>query len=247
MEWIDTAIVIRIGHFKESDIWVRLLTKKHGILNVFAFGGSRSKRRFSGCLDLLNCIKCKIKTTHNNEYFTLQEAVLLEGTSNLRSDSTLLGLVVNCVRFTDTFGINKDISSNTFNLLQEFMQLIKNKTQIHPLLPLFFRLKLASVHGFAPNFNACARCGQTICDNSHFLINEGILHCLSCYSGNNPYTIALPYNSLKQLRSIHEGSIESWYQLNLNIHEKRACASIIDGFIQYHLGILWENGYFKRM
>jgi len=247
MEWMDSAIVIRMGSFKESDLWVRLLTKRHGILNVFAFGGSRSRKRFCGCLDLLNLVSCKVKTSNNEQYFTLQEAVLLEGTNNLRTDSTLLGLIVNCVRFTDTLGVNKDISFDAFNLLHDFMLLVKNKTKIHPLLPLFFRLKLASIQGFAPNLSLCAKCGQRIDSNCQFQINEGHLHCLSCSGNNNSYSISLPFNSLKQLRKIQDGSISNWYQLSLNIHEKRACASIIDGFIQYHLGILWENGYYKRI
>ncbi len=47
-EWIDYALVLRIGHFRENDLWLKLLCRKRGLLTLFAFGGSKSKRRFCG-------------------------------------------------------------------------------------------------------------------------------------------------------------------------------------------------------
>ena len=52
MEWSDTALVLGVGRFRESDLWLRMLTRRHGIVSAFAFGGSRSRKRFCGCLDL---------------------------------------------------------------------------------------------------------------------------------------------------------------------------------------------------
>ena len=54
MEWSDTALVLGVGRFRESDLWLRMLTRRHGIVSAFAFGGSRSRKRFCGCLDLFN-------------------------------------------------------------------------------------------------------------------------------------------------------------------------------------------------
>ena len=54
MEWSDTALVLGVGRFRESDLWLRMLTRRHGIVSAFAFGGSRSRKRFCGCLDIFN-------------------------------------------------------------------------------------------------------------------------------------------------------------------------------------------------
>ena len=39
MEWSDTALVLGVGRFRESDLWLRMLTRRHGIVSAFAFGG----------------------------------------------------------------------------------------------------------------------------------------------------------------------------------------------------------------
>lgn len=79
MEWADQAVVLRIGHFRESDLWLKLLCRGRGLLTLFAFGGSRSRRRFCGCLDVLNTLQCRVKTSGRENFLNLEEAVLLSG------------------------------------------------------------------------------------------------------------------------------------------------------------------------
>lgn len=57
MEWTDTALVLHVGRFREADLWVRLLAPGQGLVTAFAFGGSKSRRRFTGCLDVFNLIR----------------------------------------------------------------------------------------------------------------------------------------------------------------------------------------------
>ena len=38
MEWTDQALVLRMGAFRESDLWLKLLCREHGLLTLFAFG-----------------------------------------------------------------------------------------------------------------------------------------------------------------------------------------------------------------
>ena len=45
MQWTDEAVVLRIGKFRETDLWVRFLSREKGLVTAFAFGGSRSRRR----------------------------------------------------------------------------------------------------------------------------------------------------------------------------------------------------------
>ena len=42
-EWADSALVLRMGHFREADLWLKMLCRGHGLLTLFAFGGSRSQ------------------------------------------------------------------------------------------------------------------------------------------------------------------------------------------------------------
>lgn len=247
MEWTDTALVLHVGRFREADMWLRLLSRHRGIFNVFAFGGSRSRKRFCGCLDLLNTVNCRVKTTRNGSYLALQEGVLLQGPQKLRSDYSRLGVVMNCVRFTEALGIGREGGPSAFALLAEVMRLMETEKTTTPLLPLLFRLRLASEQGFAPSFECCAQCGAIITGAATFLVNEGEMHCPKCLDRQGAYTVDIPAKGLELLRTVQLEPLEHWNTEALSLAEKRACARAVDGFVQYHLGIAWENGRFKKV
>lgn len=247
MEWTDTALVLHVGRFRETDMWLRLLSQHRGIFNVFAFGGSRSRKRFCGCLDLLNTLNCRVKATRNGSYLALQEGVLLQGPRKLRSDWPRMGMVMNCVRFTEALGIGREGGPSAFALLADVMRLMEGEAQPSPLLPMLFRLRLASEQGFAPAFDACGNCGSSIEGNAIFMLNEGELRCSHCAGPRGAYAVDIPARGLSLLRTVQQAAPEEWHTEHLSLAEKRAAARAVDGFVQYHLGIAWENGRFRRV
>ena len=263
MEWSDTALVLHVGRFRETDMWLRLLSRQRGIFNVFAFGGSRSRRRFCGCLDLLNTLHCRVKSSRNGEFLALQEGVLLRGPQRLRTDWPRLGMAMNCVRFLDVLGITRDGAPAAFQLLEEVLACLEEDAPPHSLLPLFFRLRLASDQGFAPALDMCAHCGaSTEGQDGIFLMDEGHVRCASCSGGHGRpeglgsrtdsgaawrYAVRLPAAGLDLLRRVQQESPVQWDGNALSLPERRACARAIDGFVQYHLGIAWEEGRFRRV
>lgn len=247
MEWTDTALVLHVGRFREADMWLRLLSQHRGIFTVFAFGGSRSRKRFCGCLDLLNTVQCRVKATRNGSYLALQEGLLLRGPQNLRTDHGRLGMVMNCVRFTEALGIGREGGPSAFALLAEVLQYMEEERQVTPLLPLLFRLRLASEQGFAPAFDQCGQCGAPITGAATFLVNEGEVHCSRCMDRQGAYAVDLPVRGLELLRTVQTQALTQWNTEALSLAEKRACARAVDGFVQYHLGIAWENGRFTRV
>lgn len=247
MEWSDTALVLHVGRFREADMWLRLLSKHRGIFTVFAFGASRSRKRFCGCLDLLNTVNCRVKATRNGSYLALQEGVLLQGPQKLRTDWSRLGMAMNCVRFTEAMDIGREGGASAFALLTEVMGLLEGEQSISPLLPLFFRLRLASEQGFAPSFDYCGRCGSQIEGSATFLVNEGELRCPQCMDRQGAYAVNIAQQGLQLLRTVQSAPSATWDADALPLSEKRACARAIDGFVQYHLGIAWENGRFIKV
>ena len=247
MEWADTVLVLRVGDFRESDLWVRVLSRKRGIYSAFAFGGRRSRRRFCGCLDAFNMLSCRCKSSRDGQFVTLEEAVLLRGLQRLRTDWSRMGVAVNCARFTEAMNISQETGPAAFQLVTELLELLEKAETLPPLLPLFFRLRLASLAGFAPDFTACALCGQPSGEKSWFLVDEGQLRCAACGGARAPYAVEIPAAGLDLLRRVQQESLITWDAGSLRAGERRACARAIDGFVQYHLGLAWEGGYFRRV
>lgn len=163
-EWTDTALVLKVGKFRETDLWLRLLTREHGLVSAFAFGGSKSRKRFCGCLDLLNELQVRTKATKNGAYLALQEGVLLQGPQKLRSNWSRLGMFMNCVQFTEALGVVPENSKTVFHLLKDVLALAEELNSEHSLdlFPFLYRLRLVSDQGYAPNFQHCQRCGQQV-------------------------------------------------------------------------------------
>lgn len=247
MEWNDTVIILRTGDFRESDLWLRLCSPKRGIYTAFAFGGRRSRRRFCGCLDIFNILACRCKTSKNAQFQYLEEAVLLKGPQLLRAKWERMGLAVNCARFTEAMNITGDTAKPAFNLYSELLDCLEKETAVFPLMPFLFRLRLVSDIGFAPDFSVCSICGNTIESDAYFYFDAGRLRCMSCAHTDTPYTEYLTDNSIKLLRDVQKTPVAAWEIENLSSNEQKSTARAIDGFLQYHVGLVWSNGTFKRV
>jgi DNA repair protein RecO (recombination protein O) len=248
MEWTDKALVLHVGRFREADMWVRLLTRRQGILTAFAFGGSRSRQRFCGCLDIGNSILCRVKRARAGAHLALQEASLLRGLRRLRTDGPRLGLAMNCLRFLEVLEVQGEEGHEAFALAEDILRLLEADPPPPPLLALLFRLRTASDQGFAPFLHSCARCGREARtgENWQFLLDRGGLLCPDCRA-TGPYALELAFTGLDFLRMVQNSAPPLWDATRLNSAERRQCGRVIDAFVQYHLGIAWEEGRFRRV
>ena len=251
MEWSDQAVVLRIGHFRESDLWLKLLCRKRGLLTLFAFGGSRSRRRFCGCLDVLNTLQCRVRVSGRGNFLNLEEAALLSGPQRLRGNWQRLGLAANCLRFVEALGVNEEGAEESFALLQDLCRVLEEQDRLPALLPLFFRLRLAGALGFAPNLAYCGACGAPLTDRALFAVDEGQMRCAACRAKAalpaTRYGVELSPAGLDLLRRVQQEFPSAWPVEDGPSPDRRACARAIDGFVQYHLGLAWEGGYFRRV
>ncbi len=247
MEWSDTGIVLKLGPFRESDLWVRLLTQRHGIISVFAFGGSRSKRRFCGCLGLLNEIKIRVQTSKNGRFLSLQEAQLIKALTYVKIDRNKLGILVNCVRFLEAIGVNTDSAVLNYNLIRELFYYLENSKEYIDIIPILFRLRIISDQGYAPKFFVCVKCGVFV-EDGFFKLSEGSLICKGCVEDVRRL-FYISKETLVLLQCVQNNSPSDWIfseDIKLSLQQRHECSEIINAFVQYHLGIVWDNGRFYR-
>lgn len=247
MEWTDTALVLHVGKFRETDLWIRLLALEQGLITAFAFGGSRSRRRFAGCLDVFNVIQTHVISSRDGQFLNMQESTLLEGPDRLRRDWRRQGMAANCVRFVEALGVPPGSAAESFSLLREVLGLLENEASPPEPAPLFFRFRLAAEQGYAPDLRSCFRCGASLDsqDKAYFLVGEGVACCPSCRP-HGGMSLALGQESLDVLRKVQEYSPQRWAELDPSPDSRREAGRLIDAFVRYHLGLEWANGRFRR-
>ncbi len=246
MEFSERVLVLHVGKFKETDLWVRFLSPTKGVMSAFAFGGSRSKKRFVGCLDIFNEVLFRVQSTQRGLYLTLQEGVLIQGTARLRKDWERHGMAMNCIKFTQSFGVSPDGASQTYTTLTQVLQLLENAEQCSSLLPTFYRMRFVFDQGYALNTNTCAQCGCGLDSGSaYIMVQHGQLLCPSCRHTGAGTMIFLCQEALGALNKVVCEPISEWPVL-LPSDVRSQCARAIEGFIQYHVGLEWKNGRFVK-
>ena len=249
MEFSEKVFVLQVGKFKESDLWVRLLSPTRGLISAFAFGGSRSRRRFVGCLDSFNEVHVRISGSGRSSYLALQEGVLIKGVSRLREDWRRFGLAVNCVRFLQSFGVGPEGAGEATFLMREILCLLEEQENLPRLLPLFFRARLAFEQGYALEVSRCSRCGRELSLESgtaYLILREGCIICPSCCGHRAEQLLPLRSETLGALHNIRAVPPSQWAGIVLSSLAAREFARAVDGFIQYHVGIAWDRGRFVR-
>lgn len=249
MEWNDRGLILRHGWFHESDMWLKILFRDRGLVTAFAFGAANSKVRFCGCLDTFNTIDARIKTSSRNSYINLQEASLVESPATLRKNWKRMGVGYNCLRFIEAADIDPATSVKCFELTENLRSWLEEASSPQSMTTLFFRMRLAGLLGYAPDFDHCARCGATPAGGAIFRADEGQTYCLACGDElpDRRRSIPLPSRALASLRSASSSNPANWEIESLDGAGKRACSRLIDNFIEYHLGLKWDNGFFRRV
>ena len=250
-EWKDRGIILRHGHFHENDLWLKALLARRGLQTLFAFGGAKSRRRFCGCLDQLNTLECTVRVSRTGEYLNLEEATLLASPVKLRTDWRGMGIAVNCARFTEACAITPENSGESFALLESLRERLERDSKMTGFFPLYYRLRLASAIGFAPSFTSCASCGKIINGQRYFLIEDGQTICAACAASGSGLSrkrhILLTGAAAGTLDSVQHTLPEDWNGAAGTDSDLRLAARVIDSFTQFHLGLEWDNGIFRRI
>lgn len=202
----------------------------------FAFGGCKSRRRFSGCLDTLNLVLFKASTGSRSQYLTLEEGTLICGFPEIKKDSGRLGMAVNSLRFTQKICLEGDDSSHLYSLMLDYLNVMEKNTYVPSFFPLLYRAKTVFMHGYEPQFESCFICGKklTNMEKAFFLFAEGKVACKRCLYQNSK-AISVNPESLSFLSKLRNSNPEEWVSWNIRSETLQDCFQIVESFVEYHV------------
>ncbi|TVM35082.1 DNA repair protein RecO [Oceanidesulfovibrio marinus] len=256
MEFTEKALVLKVGAFREADLWVRFLSPSRGMLTAFAFGGSKSKRRFCGCLDALCEVHFRVRSTGRGEYLCLEEGSLLNAPRRLRSDWQRLGLAMRCIKFLEAVCPGSQGAPEAYALACDLLRALEEEPEPDTLFAHLFRARASREQGFGADFERCAACGAPLVQDmdqggtTHFLfVEEGRVLCRACagrkFAAGRP--LPLSPESAYVLGPVVDAGPSAWLQLEISPRARRECAAAVDALVRYHLGLSWENTRYKHV
>jgi len=243
-ELTGEGLVFKVGRFRESDCWVRFFSPALGLVTAFAFGGSRSRRRFCGCLDALNRVLFKVRFFPVKGYYCLEEGTLLQSFGRLRQDLGRQGLAANCMQFVQAAQVDAQAAPVVHALLLDTLEALDQAESVSGVFPQLFRARFCFDQGFAPRLGACAACGR---DNSAknvvLAVDQGRVFCPGCVPAT-VRALRIGAEAHATLERICSSGPRQWADGNLS---RTACADVyqmVERYVQYHLGLRWSQGRF---
>lgn len=255
-EFTEKALILRVGRFREADLWVRLFTRSRGRVNAFAFGGLRSVRRFCGCLDNFNLVNLRFRFSKRQEYLYLEEGTLLSSHPRLRKDPARLGQAVNCLKFFEALHegcMNETArcsgeSAASFDLLLETLDCLEHAPHISDFFPVLFRLKATFLEGWSIEADTCSLCGKQLLTSSSaasFLVEEGRMACEACRPQG--FRLNLNPEALEVLDLVQRTGPADWESLIPAGNARGQCWDAAEYFIRRHPGLAMDNGRWRRV
>ncbi len=243
----DQVIVLKVGQFREADCWVRFLASTQGIMTAFAFGGAKSRKRFAGCLDVLNHVQFQVVAQGRGQYFSLQEGCLLNRFSSLQKNLARLGMAVNCLKFLEAAHIGTGNASEVFRLFLQTLLVLDQGNRVPQSLPILFRARLAALYGYQASLRYCVACGLDLypAQLAFFSIAKGNTFCAGCL---RPDKTGVPLRGLDiaSLEAIFNARPHDWSQDSLYQDLPKPVLQALDRFVIMHLELVWENGRFRQ-
>ncbi|MFV0420705.1 DNA repair protein RecO [Oleidesulfovibrio sp.] len=248
MDFTEKVLVLRTGRFREADLWVRFLSPSRGIVTAFAFGGCRSRKRFCGCLDALNHVLLKVSSGKRGTYLCLDEGTLLNGPSRLRSDWGRMGLAANCIKFLEAMGVGREGAKDAYDLTCGMLEFLEKSDAVPDILPVMFRGRLAFDQGYRIDPLRCGTCGQPLADSveTRFLPRDGVFLCAE-HSGPHTGGLKMSAETLDAVRFVQENPPLLWNAIPLSPEGWKQWGRAVDAFIQYHVGLVWDKGRFRKV
>jgi DNA repair protein RecO (recombination protein O) len=181
------AIVLRSIRYGEADRILHLYSARRGRIGAIAKGARKPRSRFGGRLEPFFRLDMLLHEGRG-ELLTVTGAATVDGYPRLRSSGPALGAAARACDAVLRLLDSAEPNPPAYNLLCRYLALLDD-----PAAPrsasletaLSFRLKLALSAGFAPEFAACAHCGE----GDHLVGFSGAaggVVCAACEAGSFP-------------------------------------------------------------
>lgn len=241
------AIVLRIVDFGESDQILHLLTPCSGRVTAIARGAKRSRRRFSGALDLFHHLQFQAVQTGTSQMVRLEQASLLNAFNDIRTEPTRFGFGCHFLEMADRLvheGMAPQDARPLFDYSLDVLRLIEGQIMD---LRWYILLQLHSLKAFglSPLFHRCVRCGreEKLPGGSapaegkiSFHVGEGGVVCPDCRRGQEGFLLV----HAGTLRSLEQGlslPLAQLQRLRLGGAVLAEAKEIIERFQHFHLGL----------
>jgi DNA repair protein RecO (recombination protein O) len=234
-EYKTKAIVLRSLSYGEADRIITLYTPDFGRIKGIAKGAKRSQKRFGNTLEIGSYITVSFFEKETAELVRLNHCDLIRSLEGLRADIKKLAWASYLIELVNEMTGEKIPNRALFRLLLFSLHWIDRGSLREEILRIF-EIRLFSLLGYQPQFNACRRCGKTLQGEKIFFnAREGGVRCSSC-AAQLSGLIPLSLGTIKTLHLAQTLPLEKVRRISFSGQSLKESEAVLSNFLAQYIG-----------
>jgi DNA repair protein RecO (recombination protein O) len=241
------AIILKTMKYRDTSKIVTFYTKEYGKLKGIAKGARTAKNKFGSALEPMTLSMLVIYKKEHRDLHLISQCDAVDSFKNLTEDLDRMTTALAVIELMNQVTHDEERNPVLFALLGETLSALNSSSKNYSSYLFAFRLRLASLFGYAPNFEACGECGNPlIIGHSEkqfaFQVARGAVFCNSCCIpsdpsmniGQNVTLISISTQGLQILRRLLNAQIASLGNLEFDIQVGNQIDDLIRLYLRYH-------------
>ncbi len=226
----------RIEH-GDYDLILTFFTPFHGKLSAIAKAAKKSKRRFSGVLELFSVLE--IVYGRGRGLPVLQEATLKKGFPGLRGDLLRTAYASYWAQLIAEWAEEGQPIEFLYPLFLHCLERLDEGRRSPESISMLFQIRFLTLAGLAPNLARCSRCGAAVqeLDSPRFFFDMtgGDIRCENCrVPAGQP--VVLSKGTVLQMQWAQAGSLKRADRIRFSAQAVEEGGRLLEGFVPFHLG-----------
>ena len=231
------GFVLNTIPFKESSMFVSLLTKQNGKVKLVAKGVRRPKSRLCGAMERFSLDEIIYYRREARDVYTLSDAVVIQGYDSIRVHPQRVNAALVLCEFFDKTLPQEEPSTHAFSLMYNFLITLSEAQAEHIKSTVYaFLLKALPDAGIHPRIDSCVRCHEPIEYNNKkvdFSVGAGGVVCERDFDDT---VVFLHHDTLDVLKDIYKN--QSVVMTERTVTD---LARMLPDYLYYHLDGLALN------
>ncbi|MDD5018950.1 MAG: DNA repair protein RecO [Candidatus Omnitrophica bacterium] len=226
------AVVLRTFDFRETSKIAVFFTRDFGKVKGVLKGIRRDPRKFGSSLPVLSLNHIIFYKKRHSEIHLIGQCDLLDDFQIRGDDLESFSYAHFCAELLDVIMPLEDPHPGVFGLVLDFLNAIKKPPQD---MRSVFMIKILSLSGFKPHFDACLSCQSRLSGEAFFSLKKGGLLCRKCLAADFSATSVLP-GAVASILYMERSSWADCLRLKLMPGVRRQLEEVLHCFLHYHVG-----------
>lgn len=241
------AIILKTMKYRDTSKIVTFYTKEYGKLKGIAKGARTAKNKFGSALEPMTLSMLVIYKKEHRDLHLISQCDAIDSFKNLTEDLDRMTTALAVIALINQVTHDEERNPALFALLSETLSTLNSSLKNYSSYLHAFRLRLASLFGYAPNFEVCGECGETLVVGNGekqyaFQVARGAVFCNRCCVpsdssmsvGENVAFISISAKLLQILQRLLNAKINSLGNLEFDIQIGNQIDELLRLYLRYH-------------